>query len=186
MGKIVKKNNSRYSTFVISNENEMFRLLKSINGLIKIRLNTFHKSCSDYNIKLKQPQYNIPFNDPYLCGLIDAKGSISYNFTSNRIECSLNLNYSENTKNLSFAKVINEYSPHVHVKRNKLNSRIIFKYQSVEKMIFLYDYFIENKLYSDYKFFRVANIKRFLEVRKGIEKKDDSLDYKIYKEFILY
>jgi hypothetical protein len=23
-------------------------------------------------------------------------------------------------------------------------------------------------------------------VRKGIEKKDDSLDYKIYKEFILY
>ena len=46
-----------------------------------------------------------PF-DPYFSGLIDSDGSIVFNFPSNRIECNLELQYNNYTKQLNFDKVI--------------------------------------------------------------------------------
>ena len=34
-------------------------------------------------------------------------------------------------------------------------------------MISLYDYFMKNRLYSDFKFYRVSQIKNFIEIRNS-------------------
>ena len=41
------------------------------------------------------------------------------------------------------------------IRKHKKNSTsIVFKYQNVNNMIFIYDYFMINRLYSDFKFYR--------------------------------
>ena len=64
-------------------------------------------------------------------------------------------------------------------KYDKRYKSITFKYQSVKGMVFLYDYFMQNRLYSDFKFYRVSKIKRFIEVRdyKNEAKNSQNLKY---------
>ena len=52
-------------------------------------------------------------------------------------------------------------------------------------MIYIYDYFMNNRLYSDFKFYRVSKIKRFIEIRKYKTSPFDSIEYKIYSDFLL-
>lgn len=52
-------------------------------------------------------------------------------------------------------------------------------------MIFLYDYFMQNRLYSDLKFYRISKIKYFIEIRSYKKESKESIEYKIYKNFIL-
>ena len=49
-------------------------------------------------------------------------------------------------------------------------------------MFSLYDYFMKNRLYSDFKFYRVSQIKNFIEIRNS---EFDSVEFKIYSEFVL-
>jgi hypothetical protein len=44
---------------------------------------------------------------------------------------------------------------------------------------------MHNRLYSDFKFYRVSKIKRFLEIRHYQKEPFDSLEFKIYSEFLL-
>lgn len=184
-GKVLSRANNNSSILVISNPKEMYKLLKSLNGLIRIKIDSYYKCNDIYNIKPKEINFNIPENDPYFSGLIDAKGSISFNFPSNRIECSVMLKYNECTSMLCFDNIIPDYKPYIYIKRNKQESYIVIKYQSTNKMIFLYNYFMNNRLYSDLKFFRISKIKKFILIRDHFYKMNDLISYKIYSNFLL-
>lgn len=184
IGKI--KKNNQFSIFIVSDLNEMYKLLIMLNGLIRVKFTSYYKCCRINNIDIQIPNYNIKKYDPYLSGLIDSKGSILYNFSSNRIECSINLKYNINSVRLSFDETIPGYKPYVSKKRNKNSPRILFKFQSVKGMFLLYNYFMENRLYSDLKFFRVSQIKKFMEIRKYKYADINSLQKKIYIQYINY
>lgn len=52
-------------------------------------------------------------------------------------------------------------------------------------MLFLYDYFMQNRLFCDFKFYRVSKIKPFIEIRKYKTYPKNSLEHKIYSNFVL-
>ncbi len=54
-------------------------------------------------------------------------------------------------------------------------------------MVYLYDYFIapNNRLYSDFKFYRVTKIKKFISIRDFKNDPKDSVEFKIYSDFVL-
>jgi len=52
-------------------------------------------------------------------------------------------------------------------------------------MIHLYNYFMINRLYSDFKFYRVSKIKKFIEIRSYSQYPKDSPEFKIYSFFVL-
>ena len=43
-------------------------------------------------------------------------------------------------------------------------------------------YFMKNRLYSDFKFYRVSQIKNFIEIRNS---EFDSVEFNIYSDFVL-
>lgn len=51
-------------------------------------------------------------------------------------------------------------------------------------MLFIYDYFMHNRLYCEMKFYRVTKIKPFIEIIKYKRYPKDSLEYKIYSNFL--
>ena len=69
----------------------MSYLVTKLNGLIRIKVDSFKRACATYDIDFIEADYTIKANDPYFSGLIDTDGSIVFNYTSNRIECSLEL-----------------------------------------------------------------------------------------------
>lgn len=171
--------------YIISNPNEMYKLLIMLNGLIRIKYTAFEKCCSIHNIDIQLPDYNIKQYDPYFSGLVDSKGSILYNFSSNRIECHIDLKYNINSLKLSFDHIIPGYKPYVSKKRNKDYPRILFKFQSVKGMSLLCDYFVENRLYSNFKFSRVNKIRKFIEIRDYKYADPDSIQYEMYYNFLI-
>ena len=52
-------------------------------------------------------------------------------------------------------------------------------------MVLLYDYFMKNRLYSDFKLYRVTQIKRFIEIRDYKNEPFESTEYQIYSDFLL-
>jgi RecB family exonuclease len=48
----------------------------------------------------------------------------------------------------------------------------------------IYEYFLKNRLYSNFKFFRVMKIKRFLELRPFYKHPENSPEYKLYHAFM--
>ena len=52
-------------------------------------------------------------------------------------------------------------------------------------MVPLYDYFMVNRLYSDFKFYRLTKIKKFIEIRKYQKSDFDSVEFKIYSDFVM-
>lgn len=52
-------------------------------------------------------------------------------------------------------------------------------------MLFIYDYFMKNRLYYDIKFYRITKIKPFIEIRKYKYSPLNSVEHKIYSYFIL-
>jgi hypothetical protein len=123
-------------------------------------------------------------------GLIDTKGSIIYNYIGNRIECNLELKYNEYTSKLNFEKLLNGNIPYIVKRKKDIKGKekeyqsISFKYQKVGDMVYLYEYFMRNRLYSDLKFYRISKIKKFLEIRK-YKNSSTLLEYEIYKDFII-
>ena len=79
--------------FIKSNKENMFYLINKLNGLIRIKIDSFKKVCELFNIDYIESNYTILDNDFYFSCLIDTDGSIVFNFSSNRIECNLELKY---------------------------------------------------------------------------------------------
>lgn len=170
---------------------EMGMLIRRINGLIRIKVNSFKKACSFLGIAFIESNYILEPGDPYFSGLIDTDGSIVFNHSSNRIECNLELKYNEYTQKLNFDYVIPHAKPSILLRKKsnqvpgKLFKSIAFKYQTVNGMIPIYDYFMKNRLYSDFKFYRISGIKKFIQIRSYAKYPKDSFEYKVYLSFVL-
>jgi len=190
-GRIKSINNKPYSMYIVSRKEHMKYLINRLNGLIRIKVPGFEKACIIYNIDYKEPNYNIKSFDPYLSGLIDTDGSIVFNYNGNRIECNLEFKYNDYTKKLNFDNTIPFYKPNImcriqnNEKISKKYTSIRFSYQTVNGMIYLYKYFMKNRLYSDFKYFRIKKIEEFLSIRKYKSEPRDSKEFKIYSDFLL-
>jgi hypothetical protein len=174
----------------------MFYILKNINGLIRLKVPSFKEACYLYNLEYLEANYNIGLYDPYFAGLVDTDGSIVFNYAGNRIECNLEFQLNEYTSKLNFDKTILNSKPAVLIRKiscpmgtgkasGKDFSSVAFKFQNVNSMLFIYDYFMQNRLYCDFKFYRVTQIKPFIEIRKYKTSPKNSLEHKIYSNFVL-
>jgi len=159
----------------------MLFLIKHLNGLIRLKVPAFKEACLLYNIDYKEANYNIELYDPYFSGLVDTDGSIVFNYAGNRIECNLKLKYNQYTSKLNFDSTILNCKPYILTRRKS----IAFKFQNVNSMLFIYDYFMHNRLYSNMKFYRVTQIKGFIDIRKYKYFPVFSLEHKIYSNFVL-
>lgn len=187
IGRIRYDKNKPYVIYSIGKKEDIIFVLNNINGLIKIKIDGFKKACNYLNIEFIEPNYNLKPYDPYFSGLIDTDGSIVFNYPGNRIECNLEFTYNEYTSKLNLDNVLPYYKPSVYIRDyNKYkNKSICFKYQNVKGMVFLYEYFMVNRLYSDLKFYRISKIKEFIKIRDFQSYPKNSLEYKIYFNFIL-
>ncbi len=191
MGRIRASKNKPYSTYTVSTSKELQFLIIRLNGLIRLKIPGFRKACDFFNIEFKEPNYNIESMDPYFAGLVDTDGSIVFNYSGNRIECNLEFQYNEYTRKLNFDNTIPQYKPCIFTRKQKSNQTkkeyksITFRYQTVKGMIYLYNFFMINRLYSDFKFYRVTKIKEFLKIRKYNKKPQNSKEFKIYSDFLL-
>jgi hypothetical protein len=52
-------------------------------------------------------------------------------------------------------------------------------------MVPLYDYFLLNRLYSDLKFLRFSQIKKFVQIRHFQNSEFNSVEFQIYSDFLL-
>ena len=183
--------NKPYSIYIISRKEDMLFLINKLNGLIRIKADSFKKACGLYNIDYIEPDYNIKPYDPYFSGLIDTDGSIVFNFNNNRIECNLEFKFNNYTSKLNLDNVIPNYKTYILLRKysskktNQIYKSIAFKFQTVKGMLPLYDYFIFNRLYSDFKFYRITQIKKFIEIRDLKNYDFESVEYKIYSDFVL-
>ena len=185
-GRIRSDLHKPYSIYIVSRLEEMTFILNQLNGLILLKVDGFKKACNLYNINYTEGNYQLPPLDPYFSGLIDTDGSIVFNFVANRIECNLEQQYNKHTDKLNLSQVIPNYTPSVYRRKKdqgKFNS-ICFRYQTVNEMICLYDYFMKNRLYSDMKFYRIAKIKSFVMIRNYSSAPKESVEYKIYSSFL--
>lgn len=192
MGRIRASGNKPHSMYTISTKAEMYYLISKLNGLIRIKVDSFKRVCQSYDIKFIEADYTINNNDPYFAGLIDTNGSIVFNYTNNRIECLLEFKYTEYSSKLCLDFVIPHTKPSISYRTNSSSSKknlvfksIFFKYQTVESMVPVYEYFMKNRLYCDFKFYRVSKIKRFMEIRHYKNFPFDSTEYKLYSQTIL-
>jgi len=191
IGRIRADKNKPYSIYIVSIKEEMKYIITHLNGLIRIKIPGFKKACTCFNIKFKEPNYIIGPFDPYFSGLIDTDGSIVFNYPGNRIECNLEFQYNDYTQKLNFDNTIPFYKPNVLLRKqkskktNKEYRSINFKYQTVKGMMYLYEFFMKNRLYSDFKFYRVTKIKEFLLIRDYNKEPKGSIEFKIYSDFLL-
>lgn len=191
VGRIRADKKKPYSMYIVSDKKDMEYILKGVNGLIRLKVPSFKQACILYNLNYIEPEYNIPLYDPYFSGLVDTDGSIVFNYSGNRIECNLEFKLNEYSSKLNFDNTILNCKPYV-IKRGKSSSKnnpkhfssIGFKFQNVNNMLFIYDYFMRNRLYCDMKFYRVTKIKRFIEIRKYKTSDIGSVEHKIYSNFI--
>ena len=192
IGRILSIKNKPYSIFVISKKEDMKYIISKINGLIRLKVPNFKEACYWYNIEYIEPNYTIDKYDPYYSGLIDTDGSIVFNYSGNRIECNLEFKYDEYSKKLNFNNTIPNSKPYIIIRdksstkvSGKIFKSIAFKFQNVNNMLFIYDYFMRNRLYSDMKFYRVTKIKPFIEIRKYKTSPLNSKFHNTYSDFII-
>lgn len=184
IGRIRANKNKSYSTYIVSTKEDMKYIIKNVNGLIRLKVPSFKEACFLYNIKYLQANYNIGLYDPYFAGLIDTEGRIVFNYAHNRIECNLEFQKNEYTSLLNFDSTILNCKPYRSIRNLKKFSSISFKFQNVNSMLSIYDYFMKNRLYCDMKFYRVSKIKPFMEIRKYKFSSKGSAEHKIYSDFV--
>lgn len=191
-GKIRRDKKKPYCTYVVSTRNDMNYIIKNVNGLIRLKVPAFKEVCKFFNLKYIKANYNVGLYDPYLAGLVDTDGTIVFNYPGNRIECNLEFQYNEYTSKLNFDNTILNCKPIILVRKKssglsglKNFTSIAFKFQNVSYMLFIYDYFMRNRLYCHFKFYRVSKIKPFIEIRKYKTFPKHSLEHKMYSDFVI-
>lgn len=176
--------------YSLSNRVGMSKFVNMINGNIRIKLPGFLDACQYLNVTYKPATKIIPKDSGYLAGLIDTDGSIVFNYPGNRIELHLEFKQNEHTLALDLSQVIEGESPTVfrYIKKNQTKDKIFysvrFSYAKVSSMLPLYNYLKKYRCYSDYKFFRGMQIKKFLELRQFKNYAEDSEEKKIYNKFL--
>lgn len=192
IGRIKADKNKPYSTYIVSTKPTMDFILNNINGLIRLKVPLYKEACLLAGINYIEPDYNISLYDPYFSGLVDTDGSIVFNYAGNRIECNLEFKFNQYSSKLNLDNVIPNNKPYI-LKRSKSSVvnkpkkfiSICFKFQNVNGMLFIYDYFMHNRLYCDMKFYRATKIKSFIEIRKYKMSFKHTVEHKIYSDFII-
>ena len=191
-GRIRYDKKKPYVHYILSTRADMEYVLRLVNGEILIKCISFSRACRSLNIDWKEGNYQLDPLNHYFAGLIDTDGSIVFNFPANRIECNLELKYTEQTKKLNFQRVIPHARPSCMLRNKKITGKpgrlyksIAFKFQTVGGMIFLYQAFMKMRLYCDFKFYRVSAIKKFLQIRHYRNHDFASVEYQIYALFLL-
>ena len=192
MGRIRADKKKPYSMFIVSTKENIQYIIKKVNGLIRIKVPSFKEACKSLNIEYIQANYKIGLYDPYFSGLVDTDGSIVFNYAGNRIECNLEFQFNEYTSKLNFEETLESCKPAIFIRNKSSRSggpkdftSIAFKFQNVNNMLFIYDYFMHSRLYCDMKFYRVTKIKPFIEIRKYKSYPKDSVEHKIYSNFVV-
>jgi len=192
IGRIRGDKNKPYSIYIVSTKENMKYILKNINGLIRLKVPGFKEACYLCDIAYIEADYIIRLYDPYLAGLVDTDGSIVFNYAGNRIECNLEFQYNEYSSKLNLDNTILNCQPSILIRKKSSNlggpknfTSIAFKFQNVNSMLFIYDYFMHNRLYCDMKFYRVTKIKPFIEIRKYKTSPRYSIEHKIYSDFVI-
>lgn len=176
--------------YSVSTREGMTQCVNRINGHMRIKIPGFKDACEFLDIPYKPANPIIPTNSSYLAGLIDTDGSLVFNYPGNRIELHLEFKQNEFTTKLDFSQVIEGIVPTVfkYEKKNQNKEKIFysirFSYANVGSMLPLYQYLLKNRCYSDFKFFRGMQIKRFLEIRNFKTYPEDSEEFKIYNNFL--
>lgn len=176
-----------YVMFIASSKQHMTRLLTCINGHIRIKVPNFQKACQSLNIVyMRAPDRLKPF-DAYLAGLVDSNGSVGLNLNQNCINVSVEVNMSvPYVENLNLDSVIPYAKPNMVMRTTASGKKSMrFSYESVNAMPAVYDYFHRIRLYSDFKYYRVTRIKRFLTLRHFKAYPYGSIEYRIFSEFCL-
>lgn len=190
MGRIRKKTKNT-CVYRLSHKNGMIYLLNLINGEIRLKVHSFKEVCEYFNIIYKCASSIVETDSAYLAGLVDTDGSIVFNYLNNRIELHIEIKQTDYSLNLNLTNVIlfSNLKIYKYKKRNQTKDKIFysirFSYSSITNMLLLYNYFKKNRLYSDFKYYRIMSIKKFLELRcyKNYEK--NSLEYRLYKSFLI-
>lgn len=97
-------------------------ILNNINGLIRLKIPGFKEACNLYKINFIEANYNIQLYDPYFAGLIDTIGYIVFNYSGNRIECNLELQFNEYTSKLNFDNTILNSKPFIITRKKSASS----------------------------------------------------------------
>lgn len=191
LGGTIRNKNKKYLIWTINTNFLMINCLNIINGQIRLKVPGFKESCEYFNIAYIEANPKLDRNTAYLAGLTDTDGSILFNFQSHSIV--LTLEFQENI--YSSALDLSEVIPGAIPDRISLNKRnqtrdkifysIRFIYQSPKDMIHLYEYFKLNRLYSDYKYYRAMQIKRYLELRFLKNSPKNSPEFKLYENFLI-
>jgi hypothetical protein len=186
----IKPQNSNILRYRISTKEGMYRFVNYINGQIRIKVPGFLDACVFLNILFIEANPKISKDSSYLAGLIDTDGSIVFNYPGNRIEVHLEFKQNKYTEVLDFSEVIEATIPKIYKykKRNQSFNKIFysirFSYANIEHMLPIYNYFKKNRLFSDFKFFRVMQIKKFLLLRSYKNFPKDSYEFQMYRKFI--
>jgi hypothetical protein len=187
MGRIRQKNlnTCRYR---LSHREGMYKLLNLINGEIRLKVEGFKEACIYLGVLYKEAVNIVPSNSAYLAGLIDTDGTVVFNYPCNRIEVHIELKQTNYSLQLNLTNVIlfSNIKIYKYKKRNQSKNKIFysirFSYASTDNMLLLYNYFKINRLYSDFKYYRVMLIKKFLELRGYKNYPKESFEYISYKK----
>jgi len=182
----------RLPTYYISTKVEMRRVVELLNGRIRLKTDNFAESCKYFGIEFKEANYVIPENSTYLTGLIDTDGSVLYNFQRNVVCLELEFKQTIRSERLDFSGTIPGVTPKVLklIKRNQTKDKIFYSIRfvfcpSVDCMIHIYNFAMKSRNYSDFKFYRLTQIKSFLEVRCFKNAIKGSDEHKIYSKWVL-
>jgi hypothetical protein len=182
----------RLPTYHISTKVEMRRVVELLNGRIRLKTDNFAESCKYFGIEFKEADYVIPQNSTYLTGLIDTDGSVTYNFQRNVVCLDLEIKQNIRSEKLDFSRTILGVTPKVQklIKRNQTKDKIFYSIRfvfcpSVDCMIHIYNFAMKSRNYSDFKFYRLTQVKPFLEVRRFKSSIKGSDEHKIYSKWVL-
>lgn len=189
LGGSIKIKGKKYLLWSIATKSLMANCLNILNGRIRLKVPHFKEACFLYNIPFIEANYIIQENSAYLAGLVDTNGSVVWNYTGNRIDLFLEFQQNEFSHKLNLSLVIPGTVVKVYEfeKRNQTRDKIFyskrFAYQSLDNLLPLYNYFKLHRLFNDFKFYRVMQIKRFLELQTFYNYPVDSPEFQLYYNF---
>ena len=185
IGRIRAVKGTSYVVFIASSKLHMTQLLTCINGHVRIKEQPFRNACGSLHVWFYKSCELKPF-DAYFAGLVDSDGSVALNFQQNCITIAVEVNLTSYTEHLNFDSVVPNAKPNKVVRTTASGKKSIrFVYQSVRSLAPVYRYFRRVRLYSDFKYYRVIKIKKFLALRHFKSSPYGSVEYRIYSAFCL-
>lgn len=185
IGRIKHIKSKPYVMYIVSSKPHMSLFVLTINGHIRVKVPRFEKACVSLGLEAT-PAGVCAENDAYFAGLVDSDGWVVYNYPQNCITVGVEVNMSCHVEKLNFDNVICGAKPNCVCRKTASGKTSLrFVYQSVATMGYVLDYFLKQRLYSDLKFYRVTQIKRFLQIRHYQSYAQGSIEHRIYSSFMI-